>query len=123
MNPVARQRGTGMRAAALRDLILMVGKDEIEPAAMNVDRFAKVGPDHRRAFDVPAGAPAAPRGIPADHPFRTGLPKYEIGWVALIGSNLDASPGDHLFAVAPAEHSIVRIAGDREQHMARRLIG
>src|SRR5918996_218220 len=70
VHPKACERRSGMRGAALRDLILVVREDEIEPAAVDVDRLAEVTLDHRGAFEVPAGAAASPRRAPADHPVR-----------------------------------------------------
>ena len=42
-------------AARLGDLVLMVGKYEIDAAAVNVERLAEMLPRHRGAFDMPAG--------------------------------------------------------------------
>src|SRR5690349_3704033 len=61
VHPEAGEGRAAMRAAALRDLILMVREDEVEAAAMDVDRLAEMRLDHRRAFDVPARASPAPR--------------------------------------------------------------
>ena len=61
MHPVSGERRPAMRAAALRDLILVMREDEVETAAVDVDRLAKVRGNHRRAFDMPAGPPATPR--------------------------------------------------------------
>src|SRR4051795_13187949 len=55
MDPVAGERRAGVGAAALGNLVLVVGEDEIESAAVYVDRLAEVTLNHRRAFDVPAG--------------------------------------------------------------------
>jgi hypothetical protein len=56
-----------MGAAALGDLVLVMREDEVEAAAVDVDRLSEVALDHGRAFDVPAGAAPAPWAIPADH--------------------------------------------------------
>ena len=37
----------------------MVREHQIDAAAMDVERLAEMLPRHRRAFDVPAGPPAA----------------------------------------------------------------
>src|ERR1700740_3446484 len=51
--------------AALRNLIFVMRKDEVDASAMNVKSFAKMLPAHRRAFDMPARAAASPRARPA----------------------------------------------------------
>src|SRR3546814_8578424 len=56
VKPETGERHAVMRAAALGDLILMMRKDEVEAAGVDVDRLAQMRLDHRRAFDVPAGA-------------------------------------------------------------------
>src|SRR5690242_8970491 len=99
VNPEAGERRAGVSAAALRDLILVMWEDEVEPAAVDVDRLAEVALDHRRAFEVPAGPAAAPRAVPADHALAARLPQHEVGGVALVRRDLDAGAGDHLLAV------------------------
>src|SRR5712691_7639334 len=65
MHPVTRERAPIMRADTLRDLVLVMRKDQIEPAAVNIEGLAECVFAHRRAFDVPAGAAASPRALPA----------------------------------------------------------
>src|SRR4030095_6206970 len=113
--PISRQRLSVVRTTALGYLILVVRKDEVEPAAMDVDRLAQMRADHRRAFYVPARTPAAPGAIPADHPFLAGFPQHEIGRVALVRRNLDPRPGNHLLAVAAAGRALNPSARDTEQ--------
>src|SRR3954463_528990 len=50
--------------AGLRDLVLVMGKDEIDAAAVNVEAFAKMLPAHRRALEMPAGTAPAPGAVP-----------------------------------------------------------
>src|SRR5207302_11353667 len=53
------------RALAMRDLVLMMLKDQVDAAAMNVDRRLAEQPQrHRRAFQMPA----APSGNEAQVP-------------------------------------------------------
>src|SRR4029450_11741246 len=100
-------------AAALGDLILVVGEDEVESAAVDVDRAAEVRADHRRAFDVPAGAAAAPWAVPPNHALIARLPQDEVGGVPLVGGDLDPRAGDHRLAVAAAEAAVGGIGGGR----------
>ena len=112
-----------MGASTLRQFILVMRKDQVEPAAVNVDRLAQMRADHRRTFDMPPRPPATPRRIPADHAIRARFPQHEIGWVALVRRDFDPRAGDHRIAVAPAKRAIIRVAGDRKQHMALGGIG
>ena len=112
-----------MRAAALGELVLVVGEDQIQPAAVDVDRLAEMCADHCAAFDVPARATAPPRAVPADLLGRARLPQHEVGAVALVGGDLNPRAGDHRLAVAAAQAAIVGVGGNREQDVALRLIG
>src|SRR6185437_9222280 len=51
-------------AFALRDFIFVVREDQIESAAVNVERLAQQLAAHGRALDVPTRATFAPRAIP-----------------------------------------------------------
>ncbi len=123
VHPVTRQRRTVVRTAALRDLVFVVREDEVEAAGVDVYRLAQMLPDHRRAFDVPAGAAAPPRAVPADLRCIARLPQHEVGGIALVRRHLDPRAGDHRLAVAFRERPIVGIAGDGEEHVPFRFIG
>ena len=43
-----------MRALALGNLVFVMGKLKVGTAAVNIERLAKQGTGHRRAFDMPA---------------------------------------------------------------------
>src|SRR6202034_3988015 len=55
VHPVIRHNRRVEGATRLRDLVLVMGKDEIDAAAVDVEDLAEIFPRHRRAFDVPAG--------------------------------------------------------------------
>src|SRR5262249_49753120 len=55
VHPVIRHHQPMERAARLGDLVLVVGKHQVDAAAVNVEGFAEMLPRHRRAFDMPAG--------------------------------------------------------------------
>src|SRR6266849_75225 len=78
VQPIARERLALMCAYALRDLVLVVRKDEIEPAAMDIESFAEKRLGHRRAFDVPARSAASPRAFPARQIRCRRLPQHEV---------------------------------------------
>src|SRR5579864_4574916 len=65
VQPVVRHRRAIVRTLALGDLVLVVRKDEIEPAAMDVEALAQIAFAHGGALDVPAGAAAPPGTLPA----------------------------------------------------------
>jgi hypothetical protein len=61
VHPVARERAFAVGALRLRDLVLVVRKDEVLAAGVDVERRAQVRDGHGRALDVPAGTAFSPR--------------------------------------------------------------
>src|SRR5699024_892247 len=57
-------KSTAVRALALRNLVFMVRKDQVLPAAVQVNRLAKVLAGHRAALNMPARAAVAPGAVP-----------------------------------------------------------
>src|SRR5436190_13725223 len=74
VHPDPREGMARMRALALRNLVLVVRENEVEPAAMDVEGLAELGLAHRRAFDMPARPAAAPRAVPTGLVGGAGLP-------------------------------------------------
>src|SRR5215469_1679157 len=105
MHPIADKGPATVRAGTLRDFVLVMRKDEIETAGVDIEGLPQVGFAHRRALDVPARPPSAPRTIPARKICIRRLPQHEIGRVALVGCNLYTGARDHLFAAAPRKFS------------------
>src|SRR5215468_10480365 len=58
MHPDLRHDLGAVRAARLRDLILMMRKDEVDAPAVNIEHVAEKRLGHGRALDVPARTPA-----------------------------------------------------------------
>ena len=56
VDPIIRHHRRVEGATRLRDFVLMVRKDEIDAAAVDVEYLAEIIPPHGRTFDVPAGA-------------------------------------------------------------------
>ena len=112
-----------MRADALRDLVLVVGKHQVGAAAVDVETLAQQCPRHRRALDVPAGPPPAPRAFPAGLRGVRRFPQDKIHRIALVGRHLDAGAGDHVVGGAARQAAIVGERRHLEQHMAVRRIG
>src|SRR5689334_23749448 len=75
MHPDIGERMPAMGTFALRDLVFVVRKGEIDAAAMNVEAFTQQAFAHGRAFDMPARPAAAPGAVPAWHVFVRRLPQ------------------------------------------------
>jgi len=83
-----------MSATALGDLVLMMGEDEVQPAAMDIEGHAQQLLRHSRALDMPAGPALAPGTVPAGLAFLGRFPQDEIAGTLLVGRNLDPRAGD-----------------------------
>jgi hypothetical protein len=59
-----RREVTAARTLAQGDLILVVRKNQVDPAGVKIKILAEIFLDHRRALEVPARATLAPRGGP-----------------------------------------------------------
>src|SRR5262249_414269 len=95
---------------ALGDLVLVMGEDEVHPTAVDVDLFAQLFERHRRALDVPPGAPLAPRAIEPEPVGASGLPEGEVERVTLhvaraVRKTL-ARAGAQVVEVAPGELAV-----------------
>src|SRR5215469_1339609 len=123
MHPIADKGPATVRAGTLRDFVLVMRKDEIETAGVDIEGLPQMGFAHRRALDVPARPPSAPRAIPAGKICIRRLPQHEIGRVTLVGRDVDPRACDHLFAAASRQHPVMGVGGDREQHMTLGHIG
>src|ERR1700680_4873009 len=76
----------------LCDLRLVVWKDVVQAAGMDVESIAEQRHRHRRALDVPARETGAPRARPYLHPVMAGrLPEREVTGMAL--ARIDLAPG------------------------------
>ncbi len=100
VHPVIRHHGRAVRAARLGEFVFVMRKDQVEPAAMDVEDVAEIGGAHRRAFDVPAGTAPAPRAFPARLVVRRLLPEHEVGGILLVGIDGDARAGQLLVELA-----------------------
>src|SRR5690606_16690205 len=113
-------------AAGLGDLVLVMGEDEIEAAAMDVELAAQIGGTHGRAFDMPARPAAndhrlaAPleRSLPARGVAARFLPQHEIGRIALVRLDPDPRAGLLLVELAPRQGAVAGHGGDIEQDLA-----
>src|SRR4051812_25319582 len=108
--PPARKWLSGRRLG-LRDLVLVMRKDEVDRAAVDVERLAEQIHRHGRALEMPAGASSAPRRVPGSRGRFVfglrGLPEREVLRVFLCVLVLgDARAGPHLTLVETREPSI-----------------
>ena len=83
MEPVASEyRQTGC-AAALRHFALMVGKDVVFAAKVDVNLITEQHARHSAAFNMPTGVALAPWGWPTHEVFGIRLPESKVGGMAL----------------------------------------
>src|ERR671933_546947 len=105
MNPEARKSFPG-RAFALRDLVLVVRKDKVVAAAVDIDLWPKLFEVHGRALDMPArpaGRPGRrPRGLAR---FRS-FPKGEVQRVLFALVRCDARPHPHVVDLTAGELTV-----------------
>src|SRR5262249_28502328 len=120
VQPVAREVLSAGRLA-LRDLVLVVGKDQVLPAAMHVEGRAQVLLAHRRALDVPARAARAPGAVPGDRRRLARLrrlPEGEVERIALLLAGLDARARAQILQVPFGQLPVPRERAYREIHVA-----
>src|SRR4029450_4738317 len=119
MDPDPGELATG--APRLSDLVLMVRKDEVESASVDLEAGTEVLLGHRRALDVPAAPPAAPRGLPPGVLARlVGLPEGEVPGILLERVRLLLL---HLVDLLTREGAVGGKARHPEVHISLRRIG
>ncbi|MNK64870.1 hypothetical protein D3C87_841540 [compost metagenome] len=110
-------------AARLRDFVLMMREDEVEPAAVNIENFTEIATGHGRAFDVPARTTATPGAFPARFIIRGQFPQHEIAGGLLVGFHRHAR-ARLLFVQRPlGKLAVIRHRPGVEQHFAASRIG
>ena len=117
VDPVAGKRLSG-EALGLGDLVLMVRKDQVVAAAVDVDLVAQVQQVHRRAFDVPARPALAPRAVPTRLARLGRLPQGEIAFVLFLLAARHTRAGDGLIQPPSGELAIVGIGPHAEIDIA-----
>ena len=83
---------------ALGNLVFMVGKGQVGPAAVDVDGLTQIAVGHGGALNVPAGIAHAPGGVPLEGlvlKFGLGEPEHKVVFVPLVGVLLHALPDAH----------------------------
>ena len=109
-------------ALALGDFVFVVREDQVQPAAVDVERLAQQLAAHGGAFDVPAGPAGSPRAGPGRLAGLGRFPEGEIGARPLALGHA-AALAAHGLDAAMAQLAVVRALGDLEIHVALRLVG
>ncbi len=112
-----------MGALRLRDLVLVVRKHQVIPAAVNIERLPQQRIRHGRALDMPPRPPLAPRALPPRLTRLRRLPEHEVHRVFLVGRHFDPRPRDHVIHRAARQRAIGLVGPHPEQHVPLRLIG
>ena len=120
MHPVLSHR-LAVAGFALRDFVLVVRELQVEPAAVNVERFAKDRATHRAALDVPARTALAPRRVPRRFVRFRRLPKREVERRTFQRRGSAAVAG-HLREGAVRQLPVFREFFDLEVDVAARLV-
>ena len=104
MDPEARKELPG-RPFRLRDLILVVRKDQVDSAAVDVDGRRPQQPHgHRRALDVPARPARSTADVPGRLARFRRLPEHEIAHILLrIRVGVHARAGLHAGVIETRE--------------------
>ena len=77
MDPIARQR-LAEGPLRLRDLVFVMGKNQITSAAMDIKGLSQILGAHRRALDMPTRSAQPPRALPGWLTRFAGFPKGKI---------------------------------------------
>ncbi len=109
------------RRARLRELVLVVGEDQVAPAAVHGELAPQELLGHGRALDVPAGPALPPRRGPRD--VLVGLlrlPEREVERIALVLARLDAAARLELVGPLAGELAVAGQLAHREVDVAAR---
>ena len=109
-------------AFALGDFVFVVREHEVEPAAVDVERFAEQLLAHRRALDVPARAAGAPGAVPRGLARLGRFPEREVGDVPLAFAGAAAFALQR-FDRAVRELAVFGVFADVEVDVAIRFVG
>ena len=103
-------------ALTLGDLVLVMRKGQVDATTVHRETHAQLTFRHRRALDMPARAPGAPRGVPPGIlPLLVPLPQGEIEGVIL---QVAIVARHHVHEVSPGEFAVPRKGRHTEIHVA-----
>src|SRR5438132_14213988 len=97
------------RRLALRDLVLVMRKQQIDPACVDIDgRLAKQPERHRGTLEMPAGTSRSRPRIPRRLAWLGRLPQHEIPHVVFgVFVDVHADAGTHAGVIAPRQLAVV----------------
>lgn len=105
MNPV-RCKFLAKGCLALRDFILVMGKNQILPSAVNIQRQGQVFLAHGRTLNMPSGTAFSPRAFP-ERLLRFGrLPQGEIQRIFLFLSGGDTRAGSQVIHIPSGQLAV-----------------
>ena len=123
MHPVAGEGDNAGGRFALGDFVFVVGKDQILPAAVDIQGFAQVGHGHAGAFDVPAGAARPPRALPRGFAGAGALPQGEVHGMLFVLVYFDAAARLHPLQRAVAQLAVALDLFHAEKYVAPGGVG
>ena len=97
-------------------------KDQVHPAAMQIDLLAQVSNRHRRALDVPARPSGPPRTLPLRLARFRPLPQGEIHGVLFLHPNVRRLRRDHVLQCSTRQLPVTRHLTNAVVHVAARRI-
>ena len=83
-------------ALGLGNFILMMRKDKITAAAMEIKSLSQIMDRHGRTFNMPAGTSFSPRAFPERFTRLCRLPKSEISGIFLPFIHFNPRTGQHV---------------------------
>src|SRR5712692_6765095 len=83
VEPIKRQGFLPRQTLRLRNLSLVMRKDEIRTTTMNIVHWPKVRQGNRSIFDVPARPSLSPRTVPEYLSRLLALPQCKVAWMLL----------------------------------------
>ena len=112
MQPVLDEGGFAEGGLALRDFVLVVGENQVNGPAVDVQLLAQVLARHDTAFNVPARPSLAPGALPGGLPGLGLLPQREVRDVfLLVLVGFHARAGDALVQLDAGEPAIALESG------------
>ncbi len=122
VNPVVDE-GFPCSRLRLGDLVLVVGKDEVLPSAVDVEGLPQQGHAHGGTLDMPPGPPFAPGAVPGRFTRLARLPEGEVEGIPLPFIHGNPRPRLEFVDVLLREFPVLRKLGDGEIDVAVHLIG
>ena len=108
VHPDPGKSGVRMCRTGLGNLVLVVWKDKVVAAAMDVEVQSEMAGAHGGALEVPARTPVTPGTLPSGKIARGRFPEHEVGITPLVGSHIQTGSGNDVLHRVAGEPAIVR---------------